>query len=295
MCNVLQAVLVAAVISFGATALFAQVTRPEIQAAISSESAPALIARINSLPHDARRRSAVEMISYMNQEFASNGEFGNGKLILSILPDISDDDLLANALRRYLDDKQEGTRFVSVIALSRGRGTETGKLMAEIIRARYDKLPVLPYRPLGEDETRALNENAIAFTFCLKGLLLSSSPEAQEQGRRYLSLLRARYSSGAEGKAVLDSILGELKRGGALVDAGTSRPPDPNSTQFAPKTTLTPPSNETVVSPLRATNSDDAEPPHSRLWTYSALGFAFVVLIIISRLVVKRRRSRGSH
>ena len=267
-----------------------QVTRDRIIESIDTDAVSSLLQEIDTMSLAARRVTALNMARLCAEEFASNREYHNGKTLLSMLPRVADDALLAEAIRPYLEHADVMVRAVAFEALSRGRGPAVDKLIREKLRSTFDRLPSPPFLHGDESHARSVSQNAEAFVFCLKGLLKSESNEAREEGSRYLGFLRKRYSGSAEGQAIISAIEGELKRAGIAIERAESSTAGVTPTPAPPA----PPIPNTTPVPLPPPPvSNSADNPASvvehglPLWPWLVGGI--LALVLVGALALKRR------
>ena len=283
-------VLLLALSNSGLFAL-AEVTALQILNAVGSEKVEPLIEEINSLPVETRRATTREVVRLISQEFASGREYHNGKALIAVLPAFADDEILAQALRPYLEYRDESVRSVAFRALSAGRGPATGQVMAEKIRLTFDKLPSPPYKPSDENSARNSLTDSLAFADCLKGLLRSDSNSARDVGARYLALFRNRYSGSIEGQQIIKALEQELGRAGLAIDSAAApaspEPKAPPTERAAPTPTL--PTAAPISSPHPAMPAAQSPLPvverKSPVWPW---GVGILALVVIVALVLKR-------
>lgn len=272
--------------------VMAQVTAQRIMDAVSSDEIPALIQEINSLPAGARQASAAEVVQLTAREFASNREYHDGKRLLTVLPQIADDQLLARSLRPYLENQDATVRRVAFEALSHGTGAAVGALLSSKIEAIFGRMPTLPFQAADETRAREANDNAVYFADCLKGLLRSDSNSARDVGARYFALFRSRYSGSIEGQQIIKGLEQELTRAGLTIDSAASpalsepKPPPSARTALIPALPTATPAFSTPT-PKVAESAAPVVERKSPVWPWVVGGILAIVVIVA--LVLKRR------
>jgi hypothetical protein len=216
----------------------------------------ALVAEINSLSKSDRRRIASEAVALLDKEFATRQEYHRGGILFDTLPRIADDDILAEALRPYLDNPDPGIRRDAIEALSEGRGSASARLLSERIGRAYEALPTLPLKASDQRYADFVNDNGFVFLSCLKSLLRSDSIELRDTGKRYFDLFRRRYSTNEEGIALVNACLGELEKAGlASETSAVLAATVPTNSGSAPGESALPTRNASLMtSPSRRSN-----------------------------------------
>ncbi len=276
-------ILIIVAVCAGETSGIAQITQQQVIEAIRAEKLPALAHAINSMPAELREKSAEEVARLVNQEFASGKEYHDGKTLISILPDIADDALLAETLSPYLSNADRAVRSTACTALSRGKGPAVGDVLSRTIVAAFASLPSLPIQPVDDAAARDVNTNAEIFLECLKGLLNSESQSARRIGIKYFGLLHQRYSKSAEGQIILTAFEEQLASDGVAVESITEEALSSAGTLGA-QGTQTPMNVPTST----ASELGYVSPPRKmRTWEWTIVGVA--VLLAVVAVILKRR------
>ena len=272
---------------------FGQVSRERVMGSLDHDGKHALIQEINAMPAEARRVSVLQIVGLIEEELKSGREYNEGKSLIAVLPAVADDATLAASLRPYLDYGDARVRKSALEAMSQGRGSAVGKMLTARIEMFFRQLPMPPFRPADENEDAVskANDPGIAFFYCLEGLLKSESEQMRETGRKYVALVRTRYSASEEGRRVIEEIEQELKRHGVSLSEGSGgRPAALETGQQALLTTRAPtasPASSPLPTPTAIESASATAEPEAAVWPWMIGGI--LALTVVALLVWKRR------